>query len=364
MKTKQKKRNTKKFKKNLRKRNHMIRQHSNHNITDWFNKTFNKVFNYKKYNELIELLQTDSSTYTSKELLKSHELRNTMGINLIQNILKNKNVIRKLLKFLIKYRFEDYPKLFQQFIYLPFNVVGNKFMEGFDEYYNFISEFSMSSIIDYEEDRELEVFRVMEESEYLNLLVGNGIESPSFTTNPFYLQYLRGNYTLFDTSKKSVFVLCKFKMGDIIINYDMSKEGEVVIKKGSKPTMIKKFNEYGIDDVVDDLGKDVLNFLPLTKEEVNNGFTYMDGLKEKGYDLSKEYYRNEGGQWNKVNGTGTIRFVDRLYKSIGEVVFEHCDENSSPSFIGIKVQIQQMIDMGEKLLNNPFSELKEELKVT
>ena len=70
-------------------------------------------------------------------------------------------------------------------------------------------------------------------------------------------------------------------MGDIIINYDMSKEGEVVIKKGSKPTMIKKFNEYGIDDVVDDLGKDVLNFLPLTKEEVNNGFTYMDGLKEK-----------------------------------------------------------------------------------
>ena len=64
----------------------MIRQHSNHNITDWFNKTFNKVFNSKKYNELIEFLQTDSSTYTSKELLKSYELRNTMGINLIQNI--------------------------------------------------------------------------------------------------------------------------------------------------------------------------------------------------------------------------------------------------------------------------------------
>ena len=82
---------------------------------------------------------------------------------------------------------------------------------------------------------ELEVLE-REESEYLNLLVGNGIESPSFTTNPFSTIF-RGNYTLFDTSKKSVFVLCKFKMGDIIINYDMSKEG------GSYQKGFKTYND-------------------------------------------------------------------------------------------------------------------------
>ena len=54
---------------------------------------------------------------------------------------KNKNVIRRLLNFMIRNQriisFEQYSDFFQKLIYSPYNVVGNKHNKYFDEFYDF-----------------------------------------------------------------------------------------------------------------------------------------------------------------------------------------------------------------------------------
>ena len=351
-----KNRNSKKFRKKLNKKNQMRKQHSNHSPNNWFTKTIKKVFNQNDYKKLSQYLEINSEVMSSKDKLELKKVENELCKKLIDNVLKNKDIIRKLFKYCSKKNYGTFIDNFNRFVYTPFFIVGNKHMDDFEEYYDFISEFSLGNMddeINEYGDLELEVFRVMEETEYLNLLMGNGVESPSFTQNPFYLQSLRGNNTLMDTSKKSVFVLLKFKGRDIISNYNLSKESEIIVRKGSIPTMMKKFNEYDINNVIDDLGEGVVDYLPLTPNELNNGFTYMDGLSEKGYDLSNEYKKTKGGMWMKYN-FNKDRWVNSYYQSITNIVSEYCNKDSSPQFQKLKEQIKDLGKLGNKMVNNPF----------
>ena len=183
MSKKRNKRNTKSFKKRINKRNQMMKNHLNHNPFDWFNGTLDKIFDWEKYQELNELNMKNFDVNETELKLKNYEKLDKVGNELIENIIKNKNVIRRLLKFMIKdgrIGFGKFSEFFQRFIYHPFNQIGNKYNKYFDEYYDFISEFSVGDIVKskswFEEsdtyDEEIVLFRMMDENEYLNLLVG------------------------------------------------------------------------------------------------------------------------------------------------------------------------------------------------
>jgi len=347
-----KNRNSKKFRKNLNKRN---QQQSNYGTTDWFNKTFTKIFNHNKNKQLIDCMGENDESLSSKEKLEVFKKRNDLSSEMIDNILKNKVVIKKLMLFLLKYNEDSYSKIFQQYIYLPYNVVGNKHYEKFNEFYEFISQFSLGDISPTSNlDEEISLFRVMDEDEYNNFLIGNGVESPSFTKNPLYLQFMRGNNSYMDINKKSIFVMFKFSMKDIVIDFQMSGENEVVIKKGSIPTFIKKYSEYGIEDVKKDLGEGVVDYLPITTYELNNGFTYMDGLIEKGYtELNKTYFKMNSQWFKNPDLNHNESWVNQYLKDISEVVSEFGNEPHK-HLSQITEELDRVKDLGDKVLNNPL----------
>jgi len=354
-----KNRNSKKFKKRMNNRNQMRKQHSNHDMNNWFNKTFNKIFNHKKNKQLIDYMGENDESLSSTEKLEVFKKRNDLCSEMIDNILKNKVVIKKLMLFLLNYNEETFYNIFQQYIYLPYNVVGNKHYQKFDEFYEFISQFSSSDIIPSmkNDSEEVSLFRVMDEEEYNNLLIGKGVESPSFTKNPFYLQFMRGNNTYMDINKKSIFVMLKFKIKDCIVDFQMGGENEVVIKKGSIPTFIKKYSEYGIEEVKDDLGEGVVDYLPITTYELNNGFTYMDGLVEKGYeDLNKTYYKNKNQWFKKTTHKHNDSWINQYLRDVQKVVSENGTE-SHKHISQIKEELDKVKSLGEKVLNNPLVEV-------
>jgi hypothetical protein len=350
-----KNRNSKKFRKKLNRKNQTMKNQQNMNTIDWFNKNFGKVFNHNKNQKLIEYMNENDEGLSSEQKLEVFKKRNDLGDEIIGDILKNKTMIKRLMLFLFQYDEDYYSKIFQQYLYLPYNVVGNKHHNKFNEFYEFISQFSLGDIIPRmkNDTDEVSLFRMMDEEEYNHLLNGGGVVSPSFTKNPFYLQFMRGNNTYMDVSKKSIFVMVIFKVRDCILDFEMSGESEVVIKKGSIPTFIKKYCEYGIEDVKKDLGEGVIDYLPISRNELNNGFTYMDGLIKKGYsDLRKTHIRN-GNQWFKI--TSDRSWINKNLLGINEVVSKYGDD-SNKHIKQIKEQIQQMVDLGDKVLNNPFVE--------
>jgi len=297
----------------------------------------------------------NDESLSSKEKLEVFKKRNDLSSEMIDNILKNKVVIKKLMLFLLKYNEDSYSKIFQQYIYLPYNVVGNKHYEKFNEFYEFISQFSLGDISPTSNlDEEISLFRVMDEDEYNNFLIGNGVESPSFTKNPLYLQFMRGNNSYMDINKKSIFVMFKFSMKDIVIDFQMSGENEVVIKKGSIPTFIKKYSEYGIEDVKKDLGEGVVDYLPITTYELNNGFTYMDGLIEKGYtELNKTYFKMNSQWFKNPDLNHNESWVNQYLKDISEVVSEFGNEPHK-HLSQITEELDRVKDLGDKVLNNPL----------
>ena len=352
MSKKRNKRNNKSFKKRMNKRNQLMKNNQKFNTTDWFNKTFSKVFNHSKNIQLINSISEEGMDCS--EVLELYKKRNDLGNELIENILRNKGIIKKLMLFLLQRDEENYNKIFQQYIYLPYNIIGNKHYKKFNEFYEFISQFSLGKLSPtLNLNEEITLFRVMDENEYLNFLIGNGVESPSFTKNPFYLQFMRGNNTYMNIDKKSIFVMFKFKMKDLIIDFQMCGEGEVVIKKGSIPTLVQKYSEYGIEDVKDDFGEGVVDYLPLTTNELNNGFTYMDGLIEKGYSEITKYYTKKGNQWFKISTHKS--WMNQYLKDINEVI--QVNESESHKHISqIKDELDKVKSLGDKVLNNPLVE--------
>lgn len=347
------KRNLKKNKKRFTQKNRMLNSQFNYNSTEWFNKTFDKIFDRKKNSKLIECLNENDSNLNSKLKLERFKKRNDLSNELIEDILKNKDIIKRLFMFLYQKQKELYFKIFQQYIYLPFNVVGNKHHKKFNEYYEFISQFNLGDLNSENDlNEEITLFRVMDENEYLKLINGNGIESPFYTKNPFYLQFMRGNNTFMNINTKSVFVLCKFKLSDSIIHFELSGESEVVMKKGSKPLLIQKYSEYGIEDVKNDLGEDVIDFLPLNQSELNNGFTYMDGFIEKGFNITKTH-TPINNQWFRIKGNNES-WVQKYLKEVSEVISD-IDNNSNNLINDLRDSINQMKKLGSTVLNNPFN---------
>jgi len=319
------KRDTKSNKKKLKLKYNTNKFYSN--PSQWITNTIEKVFDKKLYKKLVDSLNQTDDGVPSKIILDKFSVRNKISEQLLHNIIKYRGLIRRLLNYLMRHDQDNYFFVLKYFIYTPYFVGGNKYHKYFNEYYEFISEFKLINL-GISSSEEITLYRVMNEDEFKNYELGLGVTSPSFTVNPFYLQFMRGNNVLMDINEKSHFVIFKFKLEDTILNYDICGEGEIVVGKGSTPLMFKKYFEFNINDLKDDLGGDVVDYLPLSTYELNNGFTYMDGLINKGYDVSK-MYEKIGSQWFRFSTKGS--WVDKYNLSVQKLLGDENISNNNVS---------------------------------
>jgi hypothetical protein len=253
---------------------------------------------------LLEFLNGHMGNIWSTDL---HDKLHELGSSYLNNKSKDywdkiQNVCDKIIQNNLKYKveififFEDnigkdidnIKKLFHQFILLPYLMFGNKQIKYFNEYSKFISQFNFPSklVKDEKEDDDIIVFRCMDEEEYNYLNNGGLNKSLSYTSNPSVPISYKPISTLLDINRKNIIVGCVFNIKDIVYSVDeglLSGEGERIVRIGSKPKLIQHLIEYGKDELVEEFGIEILNFLPLKPNEVSNGYNYMDSLISKGY---------------------------------------------------------------------------------
>jgi hypothetical protein len=207
---------------------------------------------------------------------------------IIENILKHKVEIYNFLEDNKKRSYDNIKGSFQQFILLPYLMYGNKHIKHFEEYSRFISQFNFPSKLekDEEEDNDVVLFRCMDEEEYYYLKNGGLNVSLSYTSNPSIPVSFQYISTLLDLNKKNIIVGCVYNSKDIIYSVDegtLSGEGEKIVRIGSQPKIIEHLIEIGKDELVEEFGEDILNFLPLKPNEISNGYNYIDSLMTKGF---------------------------------------------------------------------------------
>jgi len=207
-----------------------------------------------------------------------------VGNQMMNNLLDNKIEVSEILKSIFKIDFNEYQSLFEKHVFLPYFFVGSRFNKRFNEYYDFISEFSIGSLEPKKPNLNMcfDVFRVMTIEEYNNLKNGDGIESPSFSLSPFCIEDFFNNNILHGVTNKNVIVKLSINTFDIIYK-SPTREEEVLLKKGSVPNSIDKIFEIGIDDVIEDYGKEILNHIPLNPLKSCNGFCSENYLKSIGF---------------------------------------------------------------------------------
>ena len=238
--------------------------------------------------DLHEKLHKLGSKFLDNKCEKYWEEIQNVCDEIIEKNLKNKI---EILKFMENNKIEYFEKLkesFHYFILLPYLMYGNKHIKHYIEYSKFISQFNFQSKLekDEEEDDDVILFRCMDEEEYNYLNNGGLNKSLSYTSNPSVPISYKPISTLLDINTKNIIVGCVFKRKDIIYSVDeglLSGEGERIVRIGSKPKFIQNLSEYGKDELVEEFGKEILNFLPLKPNEVSNGYNYMDSLISKGY---------------------------------------------------------------------------------
>ena len=134
----------------------------------------------------------------------------------------------------------------------------------------------------------------MDEDEYKDLKEFGVIKSPSWSKNIGNTQNIFKTLVPMIDPTKSVCVMGLVNPFDIIgenttkNDSETEIEHEVVMIKGSKITNINKVFEYGLDDLIDDYGKEVTEILPIDPSEICNGFSWKRVLKDySGINVSK-----------------------------------------------------------------------------
>lgn len=316
---------------------------------------YNQCFSEKDHKEFSHLLEMEkhlSDTLSISDDIKLEKRKHKLSDKIISRILKHKKTTKSIMSYLLKHNEENYHKVFYNNIYNPWMKSGNKYHKRFDEFYEFLSQFGCGSLLDNYPSNEITLFRVMDEDEYEKIQQGYGVISPSFTLDPTYLNNFSSILPL--VNKKGVYVMMKFHTDDIIF-YDESNEKEVLVKKGSQPTFIKKIYEYDIDDLVDDYGEGVKDYLPLTSEELLNGFNHLDSLYLKGFEDLKKTHTKSGNLWISPN-LNKNSWYGRYQRKLLEIITKYGNKNE-PHIKGHLSMVEQIVNMGDKIGNNPYSDV-------
>ena len=97
----------------------------------------------------------------------------------------------------------------------------------------------------------------------------------------------------------------------------MSGEDEVLVRINSKPKKIYKLGEYGKNELIQEFGQEVLKFLPLKPEEINNGFNYIDCLVNKGFKFDR--IKKSTNQYSGSNGETHSKYKKKLEEFILQI---------------------------------------------
>jgi hypothetical protein len=244
-------------------------------------KKLNEIFKYDLHKKLYKL---GPRYISNKKLFPTIQ---KVCNHIIEHILIHKEEIYNFIESNKNNNFKNIKDLFQEYLILPYLMTGNKHMNHYKEFSEFISRFNF---IQSEDTDDLILFRCMDKKEYEDL-VNNGLnKSLSFSLNPsipISYQYIS---TILDTDKKNVIIGCVFNRKDVIIHITdgkMSGEDEVLVRINSIPKMIHKLGEYGKNELIQEFGQDIIKFLPLSPLEINNGFNYIDCLVSKGFKINR-----------------------------------------------------------------------------
>jgi hypothetical protein len=340
-KQKMKKHNKRNIKKNRKKLSNKYQspiittREKENKINSWFGGSYS--------DELLKMGQIQN--LDSKQLERKHLL----GEKVINSIVRNKELILKYFKSLMERGYHrDLSQTFQYKVLYPYFSIGNKYMDKFDEFYEFISKFNLS----FNPDKHVTLFRCMDKEEYERMKNGGGVESPSFSSYPSYVTFLRSSSTLINLEKRNVFVCCGFNREDIISEIIITGESEVLVRKGSTPNFVFKYCEYGVENLEDDFGGDVKRFLPLTLSEYSNGFRYVESLEEKGWINPKEYTMNGNQFINKTLSEWSKGYYKNLVDVLEKVSLQFPNYISKSLKGGIEQYKEQLSKQDIKLEPN------------
>lgn len=328
---KQNKRNIKKNRKKIIRKNQISKPVSQETerkiIENWFGGSFSD-----------ELLKMGG---IQKLTPKQIEKKQFLGENVLQSIIKNRNSIVRYFNTLKEGGYnEDLFKIFQYKVLYPYFSNGNKYMKNFEKFYELISMFNLSN----NPKKQVTLFRCMDEEEYKRLMNGGGVESPSFGSCPSYITFLRNSSTLIDVEKRNVFVCCGFDSRDIISEIVITGENEVLIRKDSQPKFVFKYSEYGKENLDDDFGGNVIEYLPLKPSEIDNGFSYMEGLENKGWVNPKKQFLVGNQYMNKTLSEWSKKYYFNVVDVLEKVSFqypEYMDESLKKRIEDYKQQLSE-----------------------
>ena len=241
---------------------------------------------------------------------------------------------------------------FESKIYRPWFYVGNKHHKKFNEYYDFISELSSREFLESmgvktltNDVKDTFIYRLMDEDEYEDLIENGTIKNPSWTRDFLTINNIFKNiHPLINPKKKSVCVMGLVSKYDIITeknsgekrNDGTRKESEMVIRKGSKIENVKKLFDYGIDDVIEEYGEEIMEILPINPLHLSNGFTWMRVIKK--------YVE---GQENKVSKLYQQRMISGWYYGLKD--YSKLNHISSSDMSYIKNQMEELEEGLEKI---------------
>ena len=271
MSKKRNKRNSKKFKKKLNRRNQFIPR------TNPVQSRFNKSKRYvdKRVDELFGNNEIDinkmmfrdgwdeMNSVKRRETFKEGELEWEKKFRIMLN---NKDEINKLFNFLVTepslmgQGLEVFRNIVKLNFYHPYELYGNKTKWWFSELYDWVSELKVPVI----GTQGIQIlFRVMEKNEFLNQL-DNGVQgiswSPDFTNCGMWI---RKHFWSVPNSEndKMVIVGSVFKPTDVIMKVNQNdntlsdSESEFWVKKNVKPLQTFTLGEYGYDDFIGPMNK-------------------------------------------------------------------------------------------------------------
>jgi hypothetical protein len=281
------------------------------NISESDYKRLNEIFKpdlHKKLYKLGERYMSNRKLFPTIQKIGNH---------IIEHIVNHKD---ELYNFIESNKSIDYIKtkeLFQEYIILPYLMTGNKHMNNYIEFSEFISKFTFTQGEDIDE---VILFRCMDEDDYETLFNKKVNKSLSYTLDPsipISYQYIS---TILDINKKNIIVGCVFKLSDLIIHIKdgkMSGENEVLVKINSKPIMTYKLGEYGKVELFKEFGEEILNFLPLTSVEIENGFNYIDCLISKGFQFNR--IKKSTNQYSGSRSETHLNYQNEVSKFMNQI---------------------------------------------
>ena len=232
MKTKQKNRNTKKFKKSINKKNHKPNK-STYSIQI---RRFLKLFGNPQIEKLMLLneynLSEDTLTRFKEGEIEFHKIIHSLN---------KKEVLNELFK-LHTSNPNTYKKIVEIFIFLPYQKFGNRKKTWFPNFYENISKFQQ--IRETNEQKIIPLYRAMTKSEFITSL-SDGVQTPSWTSELKNIPTFIYN-NLLTMNDNVVLIKSFFNENDIcFIPSDFTNtEKEVWVRKGSKPVRTFCVGEY------------------------------------------------------------------------------------------------------------------------